>query len=958
MTLQEFLDGLGSTNVDKGRGWEQASKALLKSEPPFRERFTEIHLWLEWPECPGPDIGIDLVALEKDGSLCAIQAKHYGSSHRISKNDLDKFVTASANPRFASRLLIGTTDRIGRNARRVIEETSMQTVLLADLAAMDVDWRKLLVRPAAPRRFEPEPHQAMACREVVDGLRKRGQLLMACGTGKTFTSLLVYERLRPRRALVLVPSLSLLRQFMSEWAKHRRSTFDYIAVCSDSDVARGADEAVASTSDLLLPPSRVTSDPKQIASFMGGRKPRVVFSTYQSSPRVAEAQRMDAPSFDLVVADEAHRTASTRAGPFGTVLAEIEAQKILFQTATPRIFGKRVRDEVEVFSMDDPAIYGPVLHALSFQRAIEKRLLADYRLHVCTVSEAEAQRMIDDRELLRLDNLSGLDARTLAIVMSLHRFLREEGLRRALTFHSRVRWAEAFARHLAAWDRLMAEEGKGIELRADVVRGRDPLTDRNRKLGQLAEAANVVVLTNAKCLTEGIDVPELDLVGFVDPKRSKIDIVQALGRVLRQDRGRRKLGRVFVPLFVAPDADMDAALDASSYRGLRDVLFALREFDEGLVEQLDEFRRSYGPRESSIRLPDKIVVDDYRQLSAADAESFEQSLAIQLVKLGDPDARWWERYNAVVERGWRNVGWNTPLGKWLSTQRQRKDRGLRREFEEALDAIGFEWKPRDENWLRVANEIEAVGARNIPYRSKLYGKVNDVRQAKRADTLAPEVVARFKSIPGWEWSQRPSEAEVFEGVRLVLEASPGLPIIRLAERVDGIGRQRMSRLVRKWEREGSVKTATVQRSLRVYLPADLRDPIRDRQEVIRNYVDRNPGCSWAQLCSDLGQDCSRQARERLLGPLIGKGDVLALPRPGGERLFSGDRFTREDAIRFFHPDLLAYIRKHPGTSTTDLTARFGPGTRLTLKRLGTERVLRHTESRTRGAVTYNWYDAE
>lgn len=966
MTLREFLRTLspsnvteGQRNVEKGRGWEAATKALLMSQPPFRDRFTDVYLWDEWPDCSWPDIGIDLVAVEKDGSLCAIQAKHYGTTHRISKSDLDRFVTASANPRFSSRLLVGTTDGVGRNARRVIEDIEMQTVLRADLDAMDIDWAKLLVRPPSPRRFEASRHQELACRKVVEGLEARGQLIMACGTGKTLTSLLIHERLRPRRALVLVPSLSLLSQFMREWAKHRRSDFDYIAVCSDADAARESDEAVASTSDLLLPPTRVTSDPQQIAAFMRGRAPRVVFATYQSSPRVAEAQAMSAPRFDLVVADEAHRTASTKTGPFGTVLTDLKAQKTLFQTATPKVFGGRVRDEVEVFSMDNPATYGPVLHTLSFRRAIEKKLLADYRLHISTVSEAEAQRMIEDRELLRIDNLSGSDARTLAIVMSLHRLLREKGLRRALTFHSRIKWAEAFVRHLAAWDRVMAEEGKGLDLTADVVRGRDASLDRRRKLALLGEAVSVVVLTNARCLTEGIDVPELDLVAFVDPKRSRIDIAQAVGRVLRTDRRKRKLGRVFVPLFAQPDADIAGAFEDSSFEGLRDVLFALREFDEGLVEQLDEFRRSYGSGESSIRLPDKIVIDDYRRLSAADAQRFDESLAVQVVKLGDPDAKWWERYNEVVSLGWRNVEWGTPLGKWLSAQRQRKTRGvLRKEWEEAFDAIGFEWKPRVSQWFKVADEIEAVGVRNIPYRSKLYAAVNSVRQRKKAGNLPDDVIGRFKSIPGWEWSQRPSETEVFEQVRLALEASPGLPMIRLAEIVDGIHRQRMSKLVRKWKEEGLVKTREVQRSLRVYLPDDeVRDPVRDRQEMIRDYIARNPGCSWANVSREVGQSKSKRERERYLEPLLENGRVFSLPRPGGHRLFPGDRFARQDAFRSFYPDLLAHIREHPGCSSTELASSFGPGVRQTLRQLDAEGVLRHTEGRTRGAVTHHWYDA-
>jgi hypothetical protein len=692
---------------------------------------------------------------------------------------------------------------------------------------------------------------------------------------------------------------------------------------------------------------------------MRGRKSRVVFATYQSSPQIVEAQRLNAPRFDLVVADEAHRTAGVEAGPFRTVLTDIKAHKTLFQTATPRVFGSSDEGEVEVFSMDDPTTYGPVVHALSFRRAIKKKLLADYQLHISVASKAEALQMIQDRELLRLDeNVSGTDARTLAIVMTLHQLLREERLRRAVTFHSRVDWAGKFARLLSVWDRVMAEEGDGLDLTADVISGRDGSLARSQKLNLLGEAANVVVLTNARCLTEGIDVPELDLVAFVDPKRSKIDLAQAIGRVLRTGRRRRKLGRVLVPLFIEPDADLDQAFTDSSYKGLRDVLLALREFDEALVEQLDGLRRSYGARDSSIRLPDKFVIDGPRQLSPDDAHRFEDSLAVRVVKLADPtQTRWWEKYNEVVEVGWRNVKWDTPLGKWLNDQRQRKkNRVLRAEYEQALDAIGFEWDPRTSKWLGLADEIDAVGVENIRYRSKLYADVVSIRARKKAGTLPDVVVARFEDI-GFEWSRHASETEVFEQVRVILEKSPGLPIIRLADSVGWSYPQRMRELVRKWESDGRVKTARDHRSLRVYLPDDLRDPIRERQATIRNYVDHNPGCSWSQLCRDLGQARNKRARRLLLVPLVENGDVLAVTRPGGERLFPGDQFTREDALRFFYPRLFTYIRKHPGCSSTDLVREFGQGVRQTLRQLDAEGVLRHTEGRTRGAVTHHWHDA-
>jgi hypothetical protein len=220
-------------------------------------------------------------------------------------------------------------------------------------------------------------------------------------------------------------------------------------------------------------------------------------------------------------------------------------------------------------------------------------------------------------------------------------------------------------------------------------------------------------------------------------------------------------------------------------------------------------------------------------------------------------------------------------------------------------------------------------------------------------------IAYFKNtIPGWEWWQEPAEAEALERVRSVLETEPGLTFIRLAERVDGVGRQRMSRLVRKWERAGHVKTVEAEgrgHGVLVYL-ADQEppDPTRERREMIPAYIDRNPGCSWAQICSDLRRSPSKQERQKYLGPLIESGQVLAL----GRRLFPGDRFTRQSALSFIYPDLLEFIREHPGCSTTEVTKGFGPSARETLRRLDDEGVLRHTEGRTRGAVTHYWYEVD
>jgi predicted helicase len=269
----------------------------------------------------------------------AVQAKAYDPAYSVTKSDLDTFLSESARPEFSYRLLIATTNRVGQTARRTLaaQEKQAGLLLLADLEVAQVDWPSspTALRPKAPERKRPRPHQTEAIRQVVKGFasQDRGQMIMACGTGKTLTALFVAERLKAERTLVLVPSLSLLAQTIREWTAN--ADFDYLPVCSDETV-HDPDAAVSSTSDLGFP---VTTDPEDIARFLRRRSDRrVVFSTYQSSPRIAEAYELGrVPRLDLAIADEAHRCAGRVSSDFATILdAEaIPAERRLFMTATP-----------------------------------------------------------------------------------------------------------------------------------------------------------------------------------------------------------------------------------------------------------------------------------------------------------------------------------------------------------------------------------------------------------------------------------------------------------------------------------------------------------------------------------------------------------------------------------------------------------------------------------------------
>jgi predicted helicase len=351
---------------------------------------------------------------------------------------------------FSYRLLIATTDKLHHVARRTINDQERQVAFvgLSDLLTSQLNWHDnpLDMRPSPPPKpAKPREHQREAIRDVVKGFTKsdRGQLIMACGTGKTLTSLFIKEKLDAERTLVLLPSLSLLKQTMQVWRTHAKVPFEALPVCSDETVNQSEDEAVAHTSELGVP---VTTDPAEIAAFLRRRSgPRVVFSTYQSSPQIAAAFDIGrVPAFDLAVADEAHRVAGIESSDFSTVLdaTAIKARRRLFMTATPRYYTGRVLKaaqgaDLEVASMDDEAKFGTVFHRLTFGEAIKRELLTDYQVVVGGVDDAYKQ-WAEKGTLVTRDGDKITDARTLAGQIGLAKAMRKYDLHRTISFHSRV----------------------------------------------------------------------------------------------------------------------------------------------------------------------------------------------------------------------------------------------------------------------------------------------------------------------------------------------------------------------------------------------------------------------------------------------------------------------------------------------------------------------------------------
>jgi predicted helicase len=639
--LAGLLKTLDADPRRRGRQFEEICCWYLLNDPVYRAQVKQVWLWKEWPGRWGDEAGIDLVAESRDGQLWAIQAKAYAPEYTIAKPDIDSFLSESARPQFSYRLLVGTTDKVGRLAERTMkaQEKPVGQLLLHDLERAEVAWPPSIedLRPGLPERKSPRPDQKDAIDAVLAGFADadRGQLIMACGTGKTLVSLWISEALRATRTLVLVPSLSLLKQTIREWLLNAAQEFEFLPVCSD-DTVREHDQMVAHVAELGFP---ATGNPEEVRAFLERAGSLVVFSTYQSSPVVAAAMKANAPAFDLAIADEAHRCAGRASSDFATILdgEKLRAAKRLFMTATPRYFTGRIRTEgidtdFEIASMDDEERFGAVLHRLSFGEAITRDLLSDYRVLVIGVSDETYREYAEQGRFVTRDGKEVTDARSLAAQMGLAKAIRKYDLRRTITFHGRVKAARDFAESLPdviAW--MPADQRLDGNVWADHVSGMMNSSQRESRLQRLRAVGNEErgVVANARCLSEGVDVPTLDGVAFINPKRSEVDIAQAVGRAIRKAENK-ELGTIVIPVFVGESEDPGEAVERSAFKPIWEVIRALRDHDEELANRLDELRReATQPSSLEDRIPRKIMIDMPERVGDDFVRAFETKLVEQ-----------------------------------------------------------------------------------------------------------------------------------------------------------------------------------------------------------------------------------------------------------------------------------------------------------------------------------------
>ena len=627
-TLDQIRAEAGS-HAERGALFERLVKQYLRQDPVYADQFSEVWLWSEWaarrPDFTGQDTGVDLVAEEQDGGCCAIQCKFHAPGTRISKEALDSFISASARDPFTRRMVVDTGHAWGLNALKTIEGVTpaCQVLRFNDLADRPIDWPNLRRQgPEAlrwrPEPFSPLPHQKTAVEEVVRRFDEhdRGKLIMACGTGKTFTAMCIAEIMAGvgGRVLYLVPSISLFQQSMRAWAEQRTVPHRYIGICSDTRAGRNDEDA--SLRELEIP---VTTDPAAIGSALGvatSDAMTVVFCTYQSLGLVERAQDGGAPPFDLVLCDEAHRTTGIerpgdKTSPFLLVHNDerIRASNRLYMTATPRLYTegaktKAASHSVEVFSMDDAATFGPEFHRLPFSRAVAQNLLADYRVVVLAISErhvgaALQAHLASGGDEINLDDAAKIVGCWRALQNPENRPTGDGAIRplsRAIAFTNTIKSSQRLAAH---WDGIVAqaieqlpteEQAGALQCETRHVDGQYHALDRKARIEWLKGTSDGAcrILSNARCLSEGIDVPALDAVLFMSPRNSQVDIVQAVGRAMRKARDKT-YGYIVLPVAVPAGVDPAAALDDNErFAAVWGVLRALRSHDDRFDAEINQ----------------------------------------------------------------------------------------------------------------------------------------------------------------------------------------------------------------------------------------------------------------------------------------------------------------------------------------------------------------------------------
>jgi predicted helicase len=724
---------------------------------------------------PSDAKGIDGVYESRLSTHVAYQVK-YRQKDYLTYTEVASFL--GLTERFTERVIFTTAseladDALNRGGMRLVRGDDFRALEPDELARIE-GWLK--AKPLSRSPFTPKPHQTIALTDIKTALNihNRATVVMACGSGKTLVSLWATQDVQPKTVLVLVPSLTLLQQTLGEWSKHNTFApgFRYLCVCSDQTVGLANDALEVRPSDVEF---RIDTDPAEVTRFLAHptEEVKVIFSTYQSSPVVGEGAA--GYTFDIGIFDEAHKTTGREGGAFSYALSDerLRIKKQLFFTATPRHYDIRHRDtegEFRIQSMDDPQVYGARAHTLSFSSAAKQDIICPYKVVISLIDK----HMVSDfarKHGITLIETDLMRARWVAHLLAFRQAVENTGATKALTFHSRVKAAEEFASDTSHG---IGRYLNGYDVRH--VHGKQRSSERKALIDAFRHAEKGV-LTNARCLTEGVDVPAVDMVAFLDPKQSRIDIAQATGRAMRKPQGAstKTVGYIVVPLFAADftQESLDEAIESESFDQVADVLNALQEHDEDLLDIIRELREQKGAGKpfDLTRLGEKVEVIG----PAVDLERLNVSISVAIAdRIGISWDEWYGMLKAYKQReGHCRVPdlhreQNYRLGRWVANQRK-KEGTLSPDRRQRLDALRFEWDVLTAQWEEGFRALQSFHKREghcrVPkthcergYRLRSWVRAQRVNK----DTLSPERRQRL-NVLGFVWDAHASQWE--EGFR-------------------------------------------------------------------------------------------------------------------------------------------------------------------------------------------------
>jgi predicted helicase len=706
-TYQKFESHLSSSNDNqyKGELFEKYVFYLLKEHFLYKENIKEVWRFNDIPaslrekfKLSQIDHGIDILIYDKSKRYIGIQVKFRKDQGKLgwSKDKLANLFAAAELDGFAIFSNCSDVDQYTRDRKKLV-----YTFLKEDFLKIDDSLHQniiSLINNIAPKHtFERKsPYQFQE--EIIQSAfqyyasinNKRGNLILPCGSGKTLVSLWIKEKLQSKKVLVLVPSLNLLKQFKDEWIKEKSDKFDYLCVCSDRSVdSNDIDEIKLQNSEIDL---SVTSKTEEIQKFLLNKNSTVIFSTYQSLHKIAAIKPK--VTFDLVICDEAHRTAGLKDSPWTMVHDNktIDSKLRLYMTATPIVASQNIKTRLEkeaklLYDMSRKSIFGETFFTMTFKDAIEKNILSDYKIIFVKVDDKDISNLIADRQFI----IEKYSIDELANNVALDKMYSEFDISHAISFHSRILKAKKFSEH-------QEQLSNNIDYIAHLS-SKQSTALRSQMIREFSESSSGV-MSNARCLNEGIDVPKIDMVFFSDPKNSKVDIVQAVGRALRT-YPNKECGYIVVPAYISEN---DTIADAA-FNNMVNVMKAMCEHDERLQVEIDDIKVGKGVR-SKRNQSSKIIID--KVIPQIELLNFTNQLRdkIYFDIISYSQNTWNINFNALIDFIDKHDRYPSgvksdeiKLYQWCSAQRVFRKKGMLSDKKiKKLNSIDFIWNQQNLIW--------------------------------------------------------------------------------------------------------------------------------------------------------------------------------------------------------------------------------------------------------------------